>query len=118
MSNSHSPVQIVQAHLDALNAHDLAAAMAHISKDVVVSSNIAIDTGNDYALYSDYLRNLIETNPQFRFDLLDRMNINQTVIDEVVLAGLERGGFHAISIYEIADGLITGIRVIADEAGR
>ena len=114
MTEAHSPVQLVQAHLDAINRRDVTAALLVVAADVVVRSDGVIDTGNDLALYADYLNNLVATNPGVRADLLDRMSLGDVVIDEVILVGLERGSFHAIFIYEIRSGLIADIRIISE----
>lgn len=114
MSEAQSPVQLVQDHLDACNRHDVDGALAMVSADVVVRSNDAVDTGNDFARYSDYLRDLFLTNPEVKADLLDRMSLGSVVIDETILTGLERGAFHAITIYEIARGRIASIRIISE----
>jgi hypothetical protein len=118
MAVAQSPVQLVQAHLDAINQHDVDGALSVISRDVVVRSNETIDTGNDYALYADYLNNLLATNPHVKADLLDRMSLGEVVIDEFILVGLERGSFHALAIYEIRRGKIAEIRFIAESDSR
>ena len=77
-----APVQIIQSHLDAFNAHDLSGVLALVSRNVVVRSNEIVDTGNDYARYADTLEILFSRNPEVKAELLDRMALANVVIDE------------------------------------
>jgi len=109
-----APVQIIQAHLDAFNAHDLPGLLALVSRDVVVRSNDIVDTGNDYARYADTLEIMFSRNPEVKAELLDRMALANVVIDEIILSGLTAGTEHTITMYEITAGLIASIRVITE----
>jgi hypothetical protein len=112
--SSLTPVQIVQANLEAMNSGDVAGYMRDIADEIVVhglDGTVAF-TGRD--AYEEFHRAFIAANPEIKAELLDRMSVGPWVVDELIVTGHADGHQdHIISIQQIIDGKIASIRTLS-----
>lgn len=104
------PVHIVQAQLDAYNAHDLERFAACFSDDVCLY-RMPTDTPGTIgkaalrAFYAEH-RFPIAT---LRAELLNRMTLGDKVIDHERIHGLGEHPTEVVAVYQIGDGVIANV---------
>lgn len=110
-----TPVQVVQALMDAFNKHDHAAYFSHINEDIMLEDGRgALVLMGRHALVP-IISGMWAEHPELRSDLLDRMALGQWVIDETIMLGhIDGSSTHLISIYRVIDGEIVEVRTIRD----
>ena len=109
-AGSLSPVDLVQAQLEAYNAQDLDAYCAFFAEDILVSDlNGAIGTRGIEAYRAKY-EGVFKQFPQNKVELINRMVCGATVIDhEKVIRSPGGESFEVIAIYTLADGKIARV---------
>ncbi len=105
-----SNAEIAQKQLDAYNAQDVEAMMAHYAPDVVVSGLNGTPTETDReALRIRYAKAFAQF-PQNKADLVNRIAVGNTVADhEHVVRAPGGETFDVIAIYSFRDGLISRV---------
>jgi putative hydrolase of HD superfamily len=112
-----SPLEVVQAQVDAYNAHDAEALTACFQSDAVVvgpDGNVMMSGGE--AINGMYAQ-LFGQSPDLHVDIVSRMCVGNWVVDEEETSGLVFEGFprdlHAVVIYQVSDGLIVRAQILA-----
>jgi len=105
-----SPVDLIQAQLEAYNAQDLDAYCAFFADDIQVADlNGAVNTQGIEAYRAKYA-GVFKTFPENKVELLNRMVCGATVIDhEKVVRSPGGDTFEVIAIYTLADGKIARV---------
>jgi len=113
---TRSPVQIVQAYLDAMNGGDPIALAAEIAEWIVVyGPDWSIEYQGRPAFEAHY-RDLLASNPDLKAELLDRIAVGEWVIDEWIVSGYANGTqTHIVTIFQVVDGLIATVRTLTDQ---
>jgi hypothetical protein len=113
---TRSPVQIVQAYLEAMNAGDPIAIAAEIAEGITVyGPDWSIDYQGRPAFGAHYC-DLFASNPDLKAELLDRIAVGEWVIDEWIVGGYANGTqAHSVTIFQIVDGLIATVRTLTDQ---
>lgn len=110
-----SPVQVIQAQMEAFNRHDLEGYLSHISEDIILEDERGQLIMIGRHAYAPIVSGMWKEHPNLRSDLLDRMALGQWVIDETMMVGhIDNSSTHLISIYRVIDGEIVEIRTIRD----
>jgi hypothetical protein len=107
MSSAQSPIEVVQAQLDAYNAHDIDAFAALFAEKAEVYMNLG-DTvpamlGRE-AVHKSYGA-MFATNPNNKSTLLGRMVQGNFVFDHELITG-RSGPLQLMAIYEVEQGMI------------
>jgi hypothetical protein len=110
-----TPVQVVQAQMDAFNRHDLEGYLAYVNEDIVLEeARGSIVLIGRHAL-APIISGLWAEHPDLRMDLLDRMALGQWVVDETIMLGrIDNSSTHLISIQRVIDGQVESVRTIRD----
>ena len=107
------PVQIVQQHLEALNAHDLGVFCALCDREIRVEDADGTLLLNGIAEFRAWYSSHFADNPELKSDLLDRISLGDWVIDENLVTGFADGSqLHVVITMRVAHGLIQLMRVI------
>jgi hypothetical protein len=110
--DSSDPEKVVQAQLEAYNAHDLDAFVACYAEGVAIHNlgNGKPPRKGLRALREDYLF-LKEVPKAYRAERADRIVSGPIVVDHELIRGLppERGVPEAIAVYEVRDGKILNV---------
>lgn len=104
-----TPEQLVQAQLLAYNSRDIDAFVACYHPEVVVKellSDRLLCQGIEP--FREMYRQLFEKCPQLRCEIKTRMILENTIIDEEFVTGMEKypQGLHIAAVYGFKDGLI------------
>lgn len=111
---SPNPEPIVQANLDAYNAHDIESFMSYFSKDVMMYNfNDGKQTANGIeevrAIYEPYFK----ASPDLHSKILKRTVFDNKVIDHEYITGARGGApFEIVLIYEVEDEKIVKMTAI------
>ncbi len=111
-----SPVEAVQAQVDAYNARDAVAFTAcyHPEATVVGPDGDVMVEGSE-AINALYTK-LFAQSPEMHVDISTRISIGDWVIDEEEASGLVFEGsptdMHAVVIYRVRDGLIVRAQLL------
>ena len=106
------PIDVVQAQVDAYNAHDLDGFLACYAEDAVIydlSGERPVVNGRS-AMRETY--SFLESVPEdFRVDIIDRLVSNAIVVDTERLVGLPDGIElpDAVAVYEVRSGKIQNV---------
>ncbi|MDG2537758.1 nuclear transport factor 2 family protein [Dyella jiangningensis] len=108
-NKADDPVSVVQAQVDAYNAHDVAKFASCYADDVSIIdlSGKRPDIVGAAALKQAYA--FLETKPkEFRVEIVQRVVNGPVVVDQEQLFGLppDKGQPKALAIYEVRDGKI------------
>jgi hypothetical protein len=101
---------VVQAQLDAYNAHDLDAFVATYSDDVTIfrpPATTAAITGK--MQLAEFYRDSRFNIPQLHAELLHRSVLGDTVVDHERITGLGPKPVEAVAAYLVHDGRITHV---------
>lgn len=104
------PEALVQAQLDAYNAHDLQAFMACYCDDIKVYRPPAAEpvlAGK--AAFADFYATQRFNRPSLNAQVLNRMVLGNKVVDHERITGLGDAPLEASAVYEIRGGLITAV---------
>lgn len=110
--NSKDPEKVVQAQLEAYNAHDLDAFVACYADDIAIHSLSSDKPPRKglRVLREDYIF-LKEVPKAYRAERANRIVSGPIVVDHELIRGLppERGVPEAIAVYEVRDGKILNV---------
>lgn len=113
-----SPEAIVQANLDAYNAHDIQAFMSYFSDDVAMynfedGKQTAKGIENVRAIYAPYFK----ASPTLHSKILKRTVFDNKVIDHEYITGARGGApFEIVLIYEVKEQKIIKMTVIRKQS--
>lgn len=105
-----SPLEVVQAQVDAFNARDAAAftALYHSDATLVGPDGNVMMQGTE-AINGMYTQ-LFARSPDLHVNVVSRMTVGDWVVDEEECSGFVFDGFpsdlHSVVIYQVNDGLI------------
>jgi imidazolonepropionase-like amidohydrolase len=104
-----SPAALVQRQLNAYNRRDLESFLESYSEDVEI-----YDSPNEQQLKGkvsmrESYRVLFEKSPQLHCELVNRIALGDTVVDQERVTGLQGKTVEAIAIYTIKDGKISRV---------
>ncbi|MGE0330946.1 MAG: nuclear transport factor 2 family protein [Ramlibacter sp.] len=105
-----TPESLVQAQLDAYNAHDLQAFTACYSDAILVYRPPAAEpvlAGK--AAFADFYATQRFNRPALHAQVLNRMVLGNKVVDHERITGLGDAPLEALAVYEISGGLITAV---------
>jgi hypothetical protein len=110
-----SPVEVVQAQLDAYNTRDLDAFLAQYGEDAeVLDLGSPTPTTRGKSALADRYRQLFDRSPALHCDIVNRSALGRVVIDHERITG--RDGSDApvevMAIYEVIDGLIQRVHFV------
>ncbi len=115
VAQNSAPEMVVQANLDAYNAHDLATFMSYFSEDVTL---VDFNSGKITARGIDEIRAIYEpyfkASPQLHSTILKRLVFDNKVIDHESITGA-RGNpeaFEIVLMYEVCGDKICKMTVI------
>jgi hypothetical protein len=110
------PQDIVQASMDAYNAHDIDATFASFAPDVVVKDadgKIMMDGLDE--VRSRYAKWRAD-NPDIRYEIVRRIALGEWVVDEERVSGLAEPRadqvLRAIILYRVSNGRVREIQVL------
>ena len=105
-----SPLDLVQAQLDAYNAQDLDAYCAFFADDIQVGDLNKPPHTSDIETYRKNYAGVFAKFPENKAELLNRIVVGPTVIDhEKVIRSPGGETFEVIAIYTLADGKIARV---------
>ena len=105
-----TPEALVQAQLDAYNAHDLQAFVACYSDDILVyRPPVAQPALAGKAAFADFYATQRFNLPGLHAQVLNRMVLGNKVIDHERISGLGDAPLEAAAVYEITCGLISTV---------
>src|SRR5215467_10205733 len=111
-----SPVEVVQALVDAFNARDAAALTRCFHADAtIVGPDANVITQGGEAIHGMYGQ-LFAQSPDLHVTIVSRMGVGNWVVDEEEASGIVFDGFpselHDVSIYQVRDGLIERLQIL------
>jgi hypothetical protein len=111
-----SPVEVVQALVDAFNAKDAAAISRCFHSDAtIVGPDGNVMTQGGEAIQAMYGQ-LFAQSPDLHVNIVSRMGVGNWVVDEEEASGIVFEGFpsdlHDVSIYHVRDGLIERLQIL------
>lgn len=105
-----TPEQVVQAQLDAYNAHDVEAFAATYGPDIRIYEHPGQLKMEGIERLRDSYGRLFASVPALRASVGTRIVQGAFVIDHETVTGLANGGrMSAVAIYEVRDGLIRNV---------
>ena len=105
-----TPQALVQAQLDAYNAHDLQAFIACYSDDIKIYRPPATEPAlAGKAAFADFYATQRFNRPALQAQVLNRMVLGNKVIDHERISGLGDAPLEAAAVYEITGGLISTV---------
>lgn len=105
-----NPEALVQAQLDAYNAHDLQAFIACYSDGIKIYRPPAAEPVlSGKAAVADFYANKRFNLPALHAVVLNRMVLGNKVIDHERVAGVGDAPFEAAAVYEVSGGLISAV---------
>ena len=110
---SSSPEQVVQQQLNAYNARNIEAFMACYSPEAKVFSHPHQPMMKDPEQMRQIYSAIFESTPNLHCELINRMVLSNTVIDQERVTGFENGNIvEAIAIYKVKHGKIASVHFI------
>jgi hypothetical protein len=105
-----SNADIAQKQLDAYNAQDLDTYVSFFAEDCIVSGLNGTPTETSRAAIRARYAKAFETFPENKAELINRVNVGNTVVDhELVIRKPGGEQFEIIAIYSFKDGLISRV---------
>lgn len=115
MAQQVNPERVVQANLDAYNAHDIKTFMSHFSENITVYNfNDGEQTANGIAAVRTIYEPYFKVSPDLHSKILKRTVFDNKVIDHEYITGA-RGSkqpFEIVLIYEVENDKIIKMTVI------
>jgi hypothetical protein len=115
MAQTNNAEKIVQANLDAYNAHDIELFMSFFSEDVTMinfndGKNTAIGVNEVRAIYEPYFK----ASPDLHSKILQRTVFDNKVIDHEYITGARGNAeaFEIVLIYEVENNKIVKMTAI------
>ncbi|NJO13035.1 MAG: SnoaL-like domain-containing protein [Gammaproteobacteria bacterium] len=107
-----APAALAQRQLNAYNQRDLEAFLEPYSDDVeIYEFPNQLQLKGKAAMRESY-RTMFEQSPQLHCELVNRMVLDNTVIDQERVTGLRGKTMQAIAIYTIQDGKIARVTFV------
>ena len=111
-----SPLQIVEAQVDAYNRRDLAAFVALYGEDVEVFRLPSTTPGlSGKAAFTEFYRTERFNRPGLHAEIVNRIVLGNKVIDHERIRGVRDAPFEIAVVYEVAGGLIERVWTFAAE---
>ena len=110
-----SPADVAQQQANAYNARDLEAFLSFYAPDVQAFTfpDRLMGKGID-SMRRNYGR-LFEQTPQLHVEIVNRMHLGNTVIDQELVRGMSSSGpVEVIAIYRVTDGRIDRVRFVRE----
>ncbi|KPC54072.1 nuclear transport factor 2 family protein [Amantichitinum ursilacus] len=110
------PAALIQAQLDAYNAHDIDAFVACYAEDVraaVWPSDATRLQGR--IAFAGYYRLHRFNRPNLHAELVNRIVFGHVVIDHEIITGLDQLTVEVVAMYQIKDGLIASVHFVEYE---
>jgi hypothetical protein len=105
-----TPEALVQAQLDAYNAHDLQAFVACYSDDIKIYRPPATEPAlAGKAAFADFYATQRFNLPGLQAQVLNRMVLGNKVIDHERITGLGDAPLEAAAVYEVTGGMISTV---------
>ena len=105
-----TPQALVQAQLDAYNAHDLQAFIACYSDDIKIYRPPATEPAlAGKAAFADFYATQRFNLPGLQAQVLNRMVLGNKVIDHERITGLGDAPLEAAAVYEVTGGMISTV---------
>jgi hypothetical protein len=113
-----TPIDVVQAQLEAYNQRDLATFLACYASTCRIEDGLGEVLLNGQAAISQRYSDLFAHAPHLHAEVTTRLTIGAYVIDQEHVTGLptQDGGerdLHAIAVYRVEDGLIQHVRMLS-----
>jgi hypothetical protein len=112
--DSTAAVSVVQAFLDAYNAHDIDQFIGQLADDVVIEDDSAPTLNGATAVRQLYEPLFVRDTTQ-KSTLLSRMLLGPYVIDKEWITGRRAQPFTTIAIYRVENGKIAHMRLLRDQ---
>ena len=115
MAQNSAPETIVQANLDAYNAHDIERFMSFFSEDVTMYNfNDGKQTANGIAAVRAIYEPYFKASPELHSKILKRTVFDNKVIDHEYITGARgsKEAFEIVLIYEVNNDKITKMTAI------
>jgi hypothetical protein len=105
-----TPEALVQAQLDAYNAHDLQAFVACYSDDIKIYRPPVTEPAlAGKAAFADFYATQRFNLPGLQAQVLNRMVLGNKVIDHERITGLGDAPLEAAAVYEVTGGMISTV---------
>ena len=105
-----SPLEVVQAQVDAFNARDAEAFTALYHSDATLLGPDGNVMMQGHAAINGMYAQLFAQSPELHVNIVSRMTVGDWVVDEEECSGFVFDGFqsdlHTVVIYQVSDGLI------------
>ena len=112
---AHLPEAVVSRHVAAYNAHDLQALLGTLGLDVQLWMFPDKPMVKGKADVANAMRQSFAAGPDLKMEVTERMVEGTRVIDHLWIKGRGDGRvIRGVQIYEVKDGLITGIWFMVD----
>ncbi|MEZ4921294.1 MAG: amidohydrolase family protein [Saprospiraceae bacterium] len=108
----YSPEDLVQQQLNGYNARDIDAFVAPYSEDVELFTFPNEPMGKGKANMRVQYQQLFENVPELHCELVNRIVLGNTVIDQERVTGFPSGTLEAVAIYKIENGKIAKVYFI------
>jgi imidazolonepropionase-like amidohydrolase len=108
----YSPEDLVQQQLNGYNARDIDAFVAPYSEDVELYTFPNEPMGKGKANMRVQYQQLFENVPELHCELVNRIVLGNTVIDQERVTGFPSGTLEAVAIYKIENGKIAKVYFI------
>jgi hypothetical protein len=106
-AESLTPVEVVQAQVDAYNAHDLEALAATYSPDAVLHDLAQGQTATGPAAMRPLWQERFATHPVHQAHVVNRFVVGEFVVDQEHITGLADGStLDAVVMYRVQHGQI------------
>jgi uncharacterized protein (TIGR02246 family) len=104
-----SPVDVVEAQLEAYNAQDIEALCACFAADCVVADFNGAVTQEGRGQIRERYEAMFTQYPQNKARIVNRMHVGNVVIDHEDITRSDTLRFEAIAIYTVRDDLISRV---------
>ena len=111
-----SPVELVQAQLDAYNTGDLETFLECYADDTRIEDGEGNIMMGDKDAMREFYGTLFKQSPELHCELRSRIDLGRFVVDEEWVTGANLEGFpaevHAALIFRVEEGLIRHVRIV------
>jgi hypothetical protein len=111
------PSQVVQAAIDAFHDRDLNRCLGYYADDVVVKDAAGTVLMDGAAAVRRRYAQMMEENPNVRYEIPNRIALGEWVIDEERVTGFTKPGspevVRAVLVYSLSGGLIREILILS-----
>lgn len=118
VSNTESPMtpeQLAQQQLDGYNARDIELFLKPYSKDIEIYKFPNSLSSKGKAKMRENYQSMFDNTPDLHCELVSRMVMGNTVIDQEKVTGFAGGVLEAMAIYKIENNKIAKVYFISKE---